>query len=147
DALVLLLDEPGSGLDPRARDRLLETLRRLATRGMTIVFTTHDPGEAELADRVAVMHMGKVVIEGAPRELIARYAPKPRVRVKAPRHPSSLKARRLVAGLAEYEVEDEREAGLVAKVYSDEGIPIEWPELARPGLREVFYEVTGERLE
>ncbi|MFP5343727.1 MAG: ABC transporter ATP-binding protein [Candidatus Limnocylindria bacterium] len=72
---VLLLDEPTTGLDPQARHLLWDRLYRLKQRGVTLVLTTHYMDEAEqLCDRLVVMDKAKIVAEGSPRELIARYA-------------------------------------------------------------------------
>jgi ABC-2 type transport system ATP-binding protein len=65
---VLLLDEPSAALDPRQRERLWEFI---ATLGTTVVFSTHDVGEAErFADRVVVLADGEVLFIGAPGALV-----------------------------------------------------------------------------
>jgi len=68
DPPVLLLDEPSSALDPRQRARLWELISSLAReRGTTVVFSTHDVGEAErYADRVLVLADGELLFEGSP---------------------------------------------------------------------------------
>jgi lipooligosaccharide transport system ATP-binding protein len=72
---VLLLDEPTTGLDPQARHLLWDRLYRLKQRGVTLVLTTHYMDEAEqLCDRLVVMDKARIVAEGSPRELIARYS-------------------------------------------------------------------------
>ena len=72
---LLLLDEPTTGLDPQARHLLWDKLYRLKQRGVTLVLTTHYMDEAEqLCDRLVVMDKAKIVAEGSPRELIARYS-------------------------------------------------------------------------
>jgi ABC-2 type transport system ATP-binding protein len=64
---VLLLDEPSSALDPRQRERLWEFIGRLGT---TVVFSTHDVGEAErYADRLLVLADGELLFTGTPAEL------------------------------------------------------------------------------
>jgi ABC-2 type transport system ATP-binding protein len=70
---VLFLDEPTVGLDPVARKAVWEHLGQLrAESGMTIFLTTHYMEEADsLCDRVAIMHLGKVVAMGSPAELKA----------------------------------------------------------------------------
>jgi ABC-2 type transport system ATP-binding protein len=70
---VLFLDEPTVGLDPVARKAVWEHLGNLrAQTGMTIFLTTHYMEEADsLCDRIAIMHLGKVVVEGTPPELKA----------------------------------------------------------------------------
>jgi len=71
DPPVLLLDEPSSALDPRQRARLWELISGLAReRGTTVVFSTHDVGEAErYADRVLVLADGELLFEGSPGAL------------------------------------------------------------------------------
>lgn len=72
---LLLLDEPTTGLDPQARHVLWDRLYRLKQRGVTLVLTTHYMDEAEqLCDRLVVMDGGRIVAEGSPRDLIARYS-------------------------------------------------------------------------
>lgn len=69
---VLFLDEPTQGLDPQNRANIWEYIRTLKTNtNMTLLLTSHYMDEAEaLADRVAIMDHGKIVVEGSPRELI-----------------------------------------------------------------------------
>jgi ABC-2 type transport system ATP-binding protein len=65
---VLLLDEPSAALDPRQRERLWEFI---ASLGTTVVFSTHDVGEAErYADRVLVLADGDLLFTGTPAELV-----------------------------------------------------------------------------
>ncbi len=68
---VLFLDEPTTGLDPEARVAMWDEVRRLATQeSLTILLTTHYLEEAdELAQRVAIVSRGQVVVEGEPEEL------------------------------------------------------------------------------
>lgn len=71
---VLFLDEPTTGLDPEARASMWQIVRELAAEGtgMTVVLTTHHLEEAdELADRIAIIDKGNLVIEGSPSELKA----------------------------------------------------------------------------
>jgi lipooligosaccharide transport system ATP-binding protein len=72
---LMLLDEPTTGLDPQARHLVWDRLYRLKQQGTTLVLTTHYMDEAEqLCDRLVVMDKAKIVAEGSPRELIARYS-------------------------------------------------------------------------
>jgi ABC-2 type transport system ATP-binding protein len=67
---LIFLDEPTTGLDPRTRNQMWETIRRLVKNGSTILLTTQYLEEADqLADRIAVIDHGKVVAEGTPNEL------------------------------------------------------------------------------
>jgi ABC-2 type transport system ATP-binding protein len=67
---VLLLDEPSASLDPRQRARLWDFIGGLARGGTTVIFTTHDVGEAErYADRLLVLADGELLFGGTPAEL------------------------------------------------------------------------------
>jgi len=67
---VLFLDEPTAGLDPAARLRVWEEIRRMSIAGVTVFLTTQDLEEAEvLAGRVGIIHRGRMVAEGAPADL------------------------------------------------------------------------------
>ena len=80
---LLLLDEPTTGLDPQARHLVWERLYRLKQTGTTLVLTTHYMDEAEqLCDRLVIMDRGRIVAEGAPRDLIAEHATREVVEVR-----------------------------------------------------------------
>src|SRR5512139_55843 len=74
DPDLVFMDEPTTGLDPQARHVIWDRLKQLLSRGKTILLTTHFMDEAErLADRLAVIDHGRMIAEGAPRELIAAH--------------------------------------------------------------------------
>ncbi|AOY75073.1 energy-coupling factor transporter ATPase [Clostridium formicaceticum] len=68
---VLILDEPTAGLDPRARDEILDQIKLLhETYKSTVILVSHSMEDiAKLVDRIIVMHRGKVALMGAPREV------------------------------------------------------------------------------
>ena len=67
---VLLFDEPTSALDPEMVGEVLDVMKDLARKGMTMVVVTHEMGFArEVASRVIFMDAGKIVVEGTPDEL------------------------------------------------------------------------------
>ncbi|MFE9422507.1 ABC transporter ATP-binding protein [Kitasatospora sp. NPDC006697] len=69
---VLFLDEPTTGLDPQARAAVRQLVRELREGGTTVLLTTHYLEEAEeLADRLAILHRGRVVARGTVAEVIA----------------------------------------------------------------------------
>jgi len=71
---LLFLDEPTTGLDPKARRDLWDLIEDIRDRGTTVFLTTHYLEEAEkLADDVAIMHRGKIIAEGAPTKLVEKY--------------------------------------------------------------------------
>jgi len=71
---LLILDEPTTGLDPQVRQLIWDKLRRLKTRGVTILLTTHYMEEAfQIADTVMIMDKGKKLLEGNPKDLLGRH--------------------------------------------------------------------------
>ena len=70
---VIFLDEPTTGLDPRSRRNMWQTIRDLAAQGVTIFLTTQYLEEADqLSDQIAVLDHGRIVAEGTPGELKRR---------------------------------------------------------------------------
>lgn len=69
---LLFLDEPTTGLDPESRQTTWRLVRELLNNGTSVVLTTHYLAEAEaLADRLIIMHEGKIVRSGTPTEIVA----------------------------------------------------------------------------
>jgi ABC-2 type transport system ATP-binding protein len=70
DPPVLFLDEPTTGLDPQSRIEVWRTVQELAGRGTTVLLTTQYLDEAEqLADRIAILHEGRIIADGTLTEL------------------------------------------------------------------------------
>jgi ABC-2 type transport system ATP-binding protein len=83
DPPLLLLDEPTAGVDPQSRNNILDTVRSLAQRGVTVVYTTHYMEEAQrLCDRVGIMDKGRVLCIGTVEDLVGRFGGKTVVRVR-----------------------------------------------------------------
>jgi len=80
---VLFLDEPTSGLDPLARSEFWELVYELAERGVGVLVTTHYMDEALFCDRLALMHAGRIVVESAPHNLLARGTATPLLEVES----------------------------------------------------------------
>ncbi|PIY39748.1 MAG: multidrug ABC transporter ATP-binding protein, partial [Armatimonadetes bacterium CG_4_10_14_3_um_filter_66_18] len=73
DPKVLLLDEPASGLDPRARIELRELLKELRKMGKTIFISSHIlPELAEFCNRIGILEQGKLVVSGPVHEIAAK---------------------------------------------------------------------------
>jgi len=70
---ILILDEPGVGLDAEGRADFYTQIQALREQGITIVLISHDMAEvASLADQLFVLHQGRLVMQGAPREIFAQ---------------------------------------------------------------------------
>ncbi|HYI51510.1 MAG TPA: ATP-binding cassette domain-containing protein [Microbacterium sp.] len=70
DPPVIFLDEPTTGLDPQARIEVWQTVKDLADSGTTVLLTTQYLDEAEqLADRIAILHQGRIIVNGTLTEL------------------------------------------------------------------------------
>ncbi len=71
DPELLVLDEPTTGLDPQARHRVWDQIRKYRRKGRTVLLTTHYMDEAELlCDDLAIIDQGRILIRGPPRKLI-----------------------------------------------------------------------------
>ena len=71
---LLILDEPTSGLDPVGRMKVREIIQRLKEQGKTVFFSSHELGEVEtVCDRVAILHEGKLKVEGRVSDLLQQY--------------------------------------------------------------------------
>ena len=72
---VMILDEATAMLDPSGREDVFNTVRKLnRTKGITVLWITHFMEEAALADRVLVLHQGKIAMDGAPREVFSHVS-------------------------------------------------------------------------
>ena len=75
DPQVLFLDEPTTGLDPGSRRQSWEAIRQLSASGTTVFLTTQYLEEAELlADQIAVLHEGKIITTGTPKQLKDQFS-------------------------------------------------------------------------
>jgi ABC-2 type transport system ATP-binding protein len=152
DPRVIFLDEPTTGLDPRSRRMMWQTIRGLVAGGVTIFLTTQYLEEAdELADRIAVLDQGKLVAEGTAEEL-KRSIPGGHVRLRFG-DAAGLDAAAHAFGDASRDDE-----ALTLQVPSDGGVPalralldrleqagIQADELSvhTPDLDDVFFALTG----
>ncbi len=151
DPRVLLLDEPTSGLDPAGRDQLWRLLRSLA-RERAVIVSTHDPEEAEeYGDVVLIFHKGRIAAMGPPGELVRRHAPEAAIVVEG-RIPEAVEVEgaSLSSHTREYARyltgDPEHVLPRLVEALVSRGAVVERISLAKPGLREVYYRVTGEEL-
>jgi len=92
DPAVLLLDEPVSGLDPRARFEVREILRELGRMGKTVLISSHVlPDLVGLCERFVILDRGEVAFAGTPAELRTQVSPGRRVDIEAEGDPAILR--------------------------------------------------------
>ena len=72
---LLIMDEPTVGIDPQSRNHILESVKKLAAQGTTIIYTSHYMEEVQaVCDRIVIMDAGRVIAEGTTEELIKRIS-------------------------------------------------------------------------
>ncbi|MEJ2149850.1 MAG: ATP-binding cassette domain-containing protein [Chloroflexota bacterium] len=158
DPEVLFLDEPTQGLDPQNRAKVWEYLGTLRTRrGLTILLTTHDMEEADtLADRVAIVDHGKLIVEGTPRELVTgmgadviriQGAGESEALVEALGEMPFVQTIHRGDGLIQVGVDQgNRRLPEIVTCANQSGFRIEFIAVARPTLADVFLRHTGRAL-
>ena len=156
DPRVIFLDEPTTGLDPRARNQVWDTIRGLTAGGVTVLLTTQYLEEAdELADHIAVIDRGRVVASGTASELKATTG-KQTIEVRPVDRFQAPEVAELVTRLTGETPEVRTETGLVTATAVDPAVMSELvlqltqrgivaAELALrlPSLDEVFLALTG----
>ncbi|WP_193608891.1 ATP-binding cassette domain-containing protein [Nocardioides lijunqiniae] len=149
---VLFLDEPTTGLDPRARHEVWETVRRVVAAGTTVLLTTQYLDEADqLAHRITVMGVGRVIAEGTASELKGRLGGD-RVIVTAAAGVDLERLRAVLGGTADaerHQVSVEAGAagggaalGAAVRAMDSAGLAFDDVLLRRPTLDEVFLHLT-----
>src|SRR6266567_2772012 len=145
DPDLLFLDEPTVGLDVEARRMLWDEIRKMVTRGKTVLLTTHYLQEADaLADRIVVINQGEIIAEGTPSEIKAKTAGK-RIRCITS---LSLNTLRQIPGVTD--VKEDREAvelhGIEAepilRELLDRDATLSGLEVSSAGLEEAFLALT-----
>jgi ABC-2 type transport system ATP-binding protein len=158
DPPVLFLDEPTTGLDPRSRLELWETIEGLVAEGTTVLLTTQYLDEADrLADRIAVIDRGRVIADGTADELKERVGGL-RVEVHLTDASRAADAAMALAPMSEEQpaVDDARvsvrvarEQGTImeaARRLDQAGIDADDVAVRRPTLDDVFLTLTGREL-
>jgi oleandomycin transport system ATP-binding protein len=158
--LVLFLDEPTTGLDPRSRIGLWRIIRELVTDGVTVLLTTQYLDEADqLADEIAVLDAGRVIARGTSDELKRQTGGQ--VLEVRPADPTDVDAvaaelAALTGGeptvdpdtrLVKVPVDDTALVAAAVRRLDDAGIAIADLALRRPSLDDVFLQLTGHKAE
>ena len=149
DPEVCFLDEPTTGLDPRARRSIWDVIDRLRADGRTVFLTTHYLDEAQrLSDRIAIIHHGQILTSGAPDQIIAQFGQPERLRIVG--EPAI--AQRLAAdgvsavaanGTVEVELRSKEEALRILQLLVSSGIRWESFSTRTDTLEDVFLRLVG----
>jgi len=155
DPEIIFLDEPTTGLDPKARREVWQVIADLRKKGKTVFLTTHYMEEAEyLADHIAIIHKGKIIAEGSLDELIEKYGAGSTLRIKKCREIDAVDLLKEKG----YNAHSEDNGDISIKIdYKDrvlevlsnlrhECIDYESIDIRRSNLEEVFLNLTGAKL-
>ncbi|MYV36425.1 ATP-binding cassette domain-containing protein [Weissella cibaria] len=150
---LIFLDEPTTGLDPRTRTQMWDTIRQLVAAGSTIVLTTQYLEEAdELADRIAVIDHGKLVSIGTPAELKAQVGGA-KLRVEVADDTQAEQARGVMAdtlpatpqvtrNVVEVAIDDINTVAGVLQAIMAAGVTITNMSVEQPSMDDVFFALT-----
>ena len=163
---IIFLDEPTVGLDPQTRAHIWDYIRKLAkSMNVTIFLTTHYMEEADqLADRVAIIDLGKIITSGTPDELkrsiggdVVTLSPcvvkKEECQEFLQRTKSVLSNKPFIVGMQEadttlavYVQNGESAAPNIMRILDSEGIEVQTLSVSRPSLNDVFLKYTGRNI-
>ncbi|MCH1627178.1 ATP-binding cassette domain-containing protein [Ferdinandcohnia quinoae] len=152
---VIFLDEPTTGLDPRSRLNMWILIKELASNGITIFLTTQYLEEADqLADKIALIHNGKIVVEGTAEEL-KRMIGEEKLVLQFQSEANLIKAHNLLDGQTDHEskcliltVKDTTEdlRNTLNTLHEQDMMPIDIY-FRKPTLEDVFMEITSHKPE
>ncbi len=154
DPSVVFLDEPTTGLDPRARRDVWDIVERLKQQGKTVFLTTHYMDEAEfLADTVSIIDHGKIIASGTPNELIDSHGGKKTLVIRDAGQdglkllpPGIAKAELRNAGDIYFPLNNGADLSHILVSLGQTGLSNKEIEVRRPTLDDVFLNLTGRRV-
>lgn len=155
---ILIMDEPTVGIDPQSRNHILETVKQLNSRGITIIYTSHYMEEVEfLCDRIYVMDHGKIIASGTKEELKALVSKDETIEIQVDRADERFTAR--LKGLVDVKHVDEsgdritvissRNSGILSRIFEaalENGVNLKSIQIKVPTLEDVFLYLTGRGL-
>ncbi|MEO8355413.1 MAG: ABC transporter ATP-binding protein [Chloroflexota bacterium] len=155
---VVIMDEPTVGIDPQSRRHILDNVKELNQKGMTVLYTTHYMEEAaELSHHIAIMDKGRVIAYGSHDELIKMVGEQTRIDVTLNAEAEKiLDAWQAIEGVAKIDALDGKITALVDDsnrvlprlfdAASKQGVRITSVDIQEPNLETVFLHLTGRAL-
>ncbi|MGG2017086.1 ABC transporter ATP-binding protein [Bacillus sp. S10(2024)] len=156
---LLIMDEPTVGIDPQSRNHILETVKKLNEKGMTVIYTSHYMEEVEyLCERIAIVDHGKVIALGTKSELCTRLADGFMVKLQVNRYDQELLQKLQALPVVERIVTDEDSntidialthsdaVGMVVSEVVGNRVQIARLEVQEPNLEALFLQLTGRSL-
>jgi len=153
DPDIVFLDEPTTGLDPKARRDVWGVIQSLKTKGKTVILTTHYMEEAEvLSDRVGIIDHGKFIAFGTPKEIVDRHGTGSKCII------SNCDDKCLAAIQGQWPSAEKNNGDIVIRLESKNSLPeiiyaldrsggnYEQIQVTRPTLEDVFLSLTGKKL-
>lgn len=152
---LLILDEPASGMDPRARAEIKGILKELKRMGKTILISSHIlPEIAEICDSVGIIDRGKLVIQGSVEHIMQRMTGRTAVRIKVlrdvDRAVSLLKEQPMVTSVIEEDQElevacrgDDEDLWQLLRILVNNDVPVISFRKMEGNLEQIFMEVTS----
>ena len=142
---VVLLDEPTVGVDPQSRNHLFDSIERLRSEGLTILYTTHYMEEAQrLCDRVAIVDQGRLLALDTVEALIQQYGTRPVVKATIAKVDQSITLPGELHG-NELRFESDQPIDAISRLVV-EGAQFQTVTIQQPDLEGVFLSLTGRRL-
>jgi len=154
---LVIMDEPTVGIDPQSRNHILESVKKLAEKGTTVIYTSHYMEEVQaISDRISIMDSGRVIVEGTIDELVSRIQHEDTVRLTAVTPSDALtEDLRAISGVknvvqmgANYVVTSGAGSGNVNRIMEvavRHGGVTSFSE-GKPNLEDVFLTLTGKKL-
>jgi ABC-2 type transport system ATP-binding protein len=156
DPDIVFLDEPTTGLDPKARREVWDVIADLRNKGKTVFLTTHYMEEAEyLADHIAIIHKGNIIAEGTLDELIRQYGKGSILQftkcnfnmVKKVLEPVGYQVRKANNQSVLVTIQYKDQILEILSILRNNAIDFDGIDIHRPNLEELFLHLTGARLQ
>lgn len=152
---IVFLDEPSTGLDPKARREVWDVIAGLRDRGKTVFLTTHYMEEAEyLADHIAIIHKGKIIAEGTLEELIEKHGKHSMLKIKDCQSKEIINilknkgfdAKPATNGDISVRIEHKEKVLDILSILKHECVDYSGIDIRRANLEQIFLKLTGAKL-